>query len=133
MSGSDVSTTDSDSSSPAQSVTQDPTIEQIFKHMPGRLNQETARHMDAVLQFVLTGEETKRYHVHISDGECRVAEGLHNAPNVTFTVPAATYVDLVMGRTSGFRAFALGKMKFRGDMNIVIKMPKLFRPLNPAP
>jgi putative sterol carrier protein len=108
------------------SATQD-AVKEIFKQMPTQFNADAAKGMNSVIQFNLTGDGGGTYHVAIKDGACSVAEGAHASPNMTMTMAAQDYVDMITGKLNGQMAFMSGKLKIAGDMSLAMKMQTLFK------
>ena len=102
-------------------------IKDIFSNMPGQINPDAAKGMNSVIQFNLSGEGGGNYYVEIKDGAATVTEGTHAQPNMTMTLAASDYVDLIMGKLNGQMAFMSGKLKIAGDMGLAMKMQTLFK------
>ncbi len=102
-------------------------IKAIFSAMPATLNADAAKGMNSVIQFNLTGDGGGNYHVIIADGACTVQEGAHASPNMTMTMAAQDYLDMVAGKLNGQMAFMSGKLKIAGDMGLAMKMQTLFK------
>ena len=102
-------------------------VREIFRLMPEQLNTDTARGMNSVIQFNLTGEGGGEWYVAIADGTCEVSEGTHPSPNMTMTMTASDYVDMITGKLNGQMAFMSGKLKIAGDMGMAMKMQSLFK------
>ena len=102
-------------------------VKEIFGAMPGQLNADAAKGMNSVIQFNLSGEGGGNYYVEIKDGTAKVSEGSHASPNMTMTLAASDYVDLIMGKLNGQMAFMSGKLKISGDMGLAMKMQTLFK------
>jgi len=102
-------------------------VKEIFNAMPANLNADAAKGMDAVIQFNLTGDGGGNYYVTIKDGTCTVSEGTHQSPNMTMTMAAQDYVDMITGKLNGQMAFMSGKLKIAGDMGLAMKMQSLFK------
>ena len=102
-------------------------VKAIFDAMPGQLNADAAKGMSSVIQFNLSGDGGGNYHVVIKDGACSVGEGAHAAPNMTMTMAAQDYVDMISGKLNGQMAFMSGKLKIAGDMGLAMKMQSLFK------
>ena len=102
-------------------------VKAIFNAMPGNLNADAAKGMNSVIQFKLSGDGGGDYHVIIKDGTCTVAEGAHASPNMTMTLAAQDYVDMINGKLNGQMAFMSGKLKIAGDMGLAMKMQSLFK------
>ncbi|MCX8071354.1 MAG: SCP2 sterol-binding domain-containing protein [Candidatus Binatia bacterium] len=102
-------------------------VKEIFNQMPANLNADAAKGMNAVIQFNLTGDGGGNYYVTIKDGTCTVTEGTHQSPNMTMTMAAQDYVDMITGKLNGQMAFMSGKLKIAGDMGLAMKMQSLFK------
>lgn len=102
-------------------------VKAIFDAMPNQLNPDAAVGMSSVIQFKLTGDGGADYYVEIKDGKAAVSQGTHASPNMTMTLAAQDYVDLIAGKLNGQMAFMSGKLKIAGDMGLAMKMQTLFR------
>jgi putative sterol carrier protein len=102
-------------------------VKAIFSAMPQQFNADAAKGMNSVIQFNLTGDGGGQYHVAIKDGACTVGEGAHASPNMTMTMAAQDYVDMISGKLNGQMAFMSGKLKIAGDMSLAMKMQTLFK------
>jgi putative sterol carrier protein len=102
-------------------------VKAIFDAMPAQLNADAAKGMNSVIQFNLTGDGGGEHHVVIKDGACSVGSGAHASPNMTMTMAAQDYVDMITGKLNGQMAFMSGKLKIAGDMGLAMKMQSLFK------
>ena len=102
-------------------------VKAIFSAMPQNFNADAAKGMSSVIQFNLSGDGGGTYHVTIKDGACSVTEGAHASPNMTMTMAAQDYVDMITGKLNGQMAFMSGKLKIAGDMGLAMKMQSLFK------
>ncbi len=102
-------------------------VKEIFSQMSANFNADAAKGMNSVIQFNLSGDGGGNYHVVIKDGACSVAEGSHASPNMTMTMAAQDYVDMITGKLNGQMAFMSGKLKIAGDMGLAMKMQSLFK------
>ena len=102
-------------------------VKEIFSQMPANFNADAAKGMNSVIQFNLSGDGGGNYHVVIKDGACSVGEGSHASPNMTMTMAAQDYVDMITGKLNGQMAFMSGKLKIAGDMGLAMKMQSLFK------
>jgi putative sterol carrier protein len=102
-------------------------VEEIFNQMPSQLNADAAKGMNSVIQFNLTGDGGGEYNVAIADGKASVNKGAHASPNMTMTMAASDYVDMITGKLNGQMAFMSGKLKIAGDMGLAMKMQSLFK------
>jgi putative sterol carrier protein len=101
-------------------------VKEIFSQMPANINADAAKGMNSVIQFNLSGDGGGNYYVEIKEGTANVQEGTHPSPNMTMTLSASDYVDLIMGKLNGQMAFMSGKLKIAGDMGLAMKMQTLF-------
>ena len=102
-------------------------VKAIFDAMATNLNVDAAKGMNSVIQFNLSGDGGGNYHVIIKEGTCTVTEGAHASPNMTMTMAAQDYVDMILGKLNGQMAFMSGKLKIAGDMGLAMKMQSLFK------
>lgn len=102
-------------------------IKAIFDAMPTQINADAAKGMNSTIQFKLTGDGGGDYYVEIKDGTAKVSQGTHASPNMTMTLAAQDYVDLIGGKLNGQMAFMSGKLKIAGDMGLAMKMQTLFK------
>ena len=103
------------------------TCKQAFEVMPSRLNADAAKGMTAVYQFDLSGDGGGKWQVSINDGKCDVKEGQHANPNITISMTAQDYLDMLSGKLNGQVAFMSGKLRIAGDMGLALKMQTLFQ------
>ena len=88
---------------------------------------EAAAGVNADIQYRLSGEEGGDYIVRIADGQCKVQEGVHEAPTVTLTADGRDFADVLTGRANGMQYFMLGKLKLAGDLNLAMKLTQFFK------
>ena len=101
-------------------------IKEIFDNMASNFNADKAAGMKAVYQWDITGEGGGKYNADIADGNITVAEGEHASPNITITVGAQDWLDIINGKLDGQMAFMSGKLKVKGDMSLAMKLKTLF-------
>ncbi|MGH7836449.1 MAG: SCP2 sterol-binding domain-containing protein, partial [Candidatus Binataceae bacterium] len=64
--------------------------------------------------------------VLINNEQCQVQSGAHASPNITISMAANDYLDMVNGKLNGQMAFMTGKLKIAGDMGLALKLQSLF-------
>lgn len=99
----------------------------IFKEMAANLNADAAKGMNSTIQFNLSGDNGGQWNVAIKDGKAEVHQGTAPSPNMTLSMTAQDYVDMIMGKLNGQMAFMSGKLKISGDMGLAMKMQSLFK------
>ena len=105
----------------------DITVHQLMENHPKAFRPEMAEGVDAVIQYVLTGEEGGNYIIRIKDGACTWEEGKAESPKVTLTADAQDFKDVLLGRVNGMQYFMQGKLKLAGDLNLAMKLTSFFR------
>jgi putative sterol carrier protein len=104
----------------------DMTVKDTFEAMSGRFRPERAQGLKAVIQYDITGPGGCTYHVDIGEGQCAIREGGAPQPNLTLTMSAQDWLDMLGGKLSGQVAFMSGKLKHKGDMSLLMRLPGLF-------
>jgi len=99
---------------------------QVFEQMPSRFKKEAAQGLKAVYQFDLSGEGGGKWQISINNDHCDVKEGAHPSPNVTISMAANDYLDMVAGKLNPQMAFMSGKLRMSGDMSLALRFQGLF-------
>ena len=97
----------------------------LDKVLPEKFDPEKAAGLSAVVQFKISGDNGGEWVLTIKDQKIEITEGTADAPQMTLIMKDKDYVDLVNGKLSGQKAFMTGKLKFKGDMNLGMKLQKL--------
>ena len=66
------------------------------------------------------------YNVEVGNGSCKVNKGPAATPNITITMAAQDYLDMINGKLNPQMAFMGGKLKIKGDMSLALKMQQIF-------
>ena len=105
------------------------TVEEIFTEMGERLkaHPEKVQGMNAIYQFDLTGDDGGQHWVKLADGSGDMGQGQAENPNITITMAASDFKDLVAGKLDGTMAFMSGKLKVKGDMGLAMKLQQVLR------
>ena len=97
----------------------------IEKILPEKFEGEKAAGLSAVVQFNISGDNGGEWFLIIKDQKLEVTKGATDAPNITLKMKDVDYVKLVNGKLSGQKAFMSGKLKFKGDMALGMKLQQL--------
>ncbi len=100
---------------------------QVFDHLAEAFLPEEAKGAAGVIQFELTGEGGGAWHARIAGGRVTVAAGRTENPSVTLTASVRDYLAIVNGDLSPTSAFMGGKVQIQGDMQLALKMQRMFR------
>jgi len=99
---------------------------QAFELMPTRFNKEAGKGLTAVYQFDLSGDGGGKWQVEIANDQCSVKEDAHASPNITLSMTASDYLDMLAGKLNGQMAFMTGKLRIAGDMGLALRLQSLF-------
>ncbi|MGH7813379.1 MAG: SCP2 sterol-binding domain-containing protein [Candidatus Binataceae bacterium] len=102
------------------------TVKQIFQLMPTRFNKDAAKGLDATYQFDLSGDGGGKWAISIANDQCMVKEGGVPNPNITISMTAQDFLDMISGKPNGQDAFAGGKVRFAGDIQLALRILNLF-------
>jgi putative sterol carrier protein len=100
--------------------------QQVFAMMPTRFNAAAAAGVNATYQFDLTGDGGGTWQVKVGPGGAEVSEGAPGPANITITMAAGDYLDMINGKLNPQMAFMGGKLKIKGDMSLALKMQQIF-------
>jgi len=102
------------------------TCRELLERMPLAFNAAAAEGLEAVYQFEVYGGEEFMAHLRISRGACTYHDGPADGPNLIIKTPADVWLRISRGELSGQQAFIEGKYQTEGDMNLLLKMNRLF-------
>jgi putative sterol carrier protein len=103
-------------------------VKEAFDRMPSVFNKEAAKGLDAVYQFDLSGEGGGNWYVTVKNETCDVKEGQHPSPNITISMAAPDYLDMVTGKANGQMLFMSGKLKINPfDIGLAMRMQTIFQ------
>ena len=102
------------------------TVKESFEAMPGRFRADKASGTNAVIQYDIGGDGGGTWNAVIKDGACTVTEGAAPNPNLTLSIAAKDWLDMLAGKQSGQMLFMSGKLKVKGDMGLAMKLGSMF-------
>lgn len=104
-------------------MTEAKTPRQFFEEiLPNRFKPEKAKDIDVTVQIIITGSELDEWIVIIKNQNLEVKEGRRPSPTLTLEMAREDYMDLINGRISAEKAFLLGKLKFKGNIGLALKL-----------
>lgn len=99
--------------------------QEFFANMKDNIPQDKIKDLNATYQWDLTGDGGGKWFAKFSGGEIEIGEGEAENSDITITVSAEDWMDIVTGKLSGQMAFLQGKLKVKGDMTLAIKLQSL--------
>ena len=90
--------------------------------LPKRFKPDKAAGIDVIVQVEVTGSNGGNWVVTIKNQEIDIKEGLNPSPNLSLKMREKDYMDLVNGKISAEKAFFSGKVHFKGDISLALKL-----------
>jgi multimeric flavodoxin WrbA/putative sterol carrier protein len=103
------------------------TARELISRMPLGFNPGETQGLEAEIQFDLSGEGGGKMVLSISDDQCRFREGEVPSPALTIRSPGDIWMKMARGEIDRPKALMEGLYRVEGDMNLLMKMDKLFR------
>lgn len=111
---------------PPPSETRFDSVESYFETLERRFDPAAAGDLDAVFQWVLSGEGERACYAVVRGGAIETQVGVHPSPTVTIEMSAPDYLMMINGELHGARAFASGRGRLRGPVRLAMKMQRIF-------
>jgi putative sterol carrier protein len=92
------------------------------KILPDRFKAEKAEGVDVVAQLNVSGPEGGSWIVTVKDQKMEIAEGTAEAPSLTLKMSLPDFMDLVNGKLSAEKAFFTGRVQFKGNIAVALKL-----------
>ncbi len=98
---------------------------EYFAELPGKVNKDKIKGMNAIYQWDITGDAGGKWHVILKDDSLLIGEGQAATPNLTLTVDGQNFMDIVTGKLKSDVAFLTGKLKIQGDITLAMKLQSI--------
>ena len=92
------------------------------KVLPSRFKPDKAADIDVTVQVKITGSNGGNWAVTIKNQKLDVKEGTHPSPTLSLEMAETDYIDLINGKISGEKAFLTGKLRFKGNIALALKL-----------
>jgi putative sterol carrier protein len=90
--------------------------------LPIRFKPDKAAGIDVTVQVNITGPNGGDWVVTIKNQQLKVEEGTHPSPTLELEIAETDYMDLVNGKMSGEKAFMTGRLHFKGNIALALKL-----------
>ena len=87
-----------------------------------RFKPEKALGINVTAQINITGPNGGDWVVTIKNQKLEVKEGTHPSPTLEIKMAETDYMDLINGKMSGEKAFITGKLQFKGNIGLALKL-----------
>jgi putative sterol carrier protein len=92
------------------------------KVLSKRFKPDKALGIDVTVQINITGPNGGDWIVTIKNQKLGVKEGTHPSPTLSLEMAEVDYMDMVNGEMSGEKAFLTGKLRFKGNIALALKL-----------
>jgi putative sterol carrier protein len=104
-------------------VTEAKTPKEFFeKVLPERFKPDKALGIDVTVQINITGPNSGDWVITIKNQKLEVKEGTHPSPTLELKMAETDYMNLVNSKMSGEKAFITGKLKFKGNIGLALRL-----------
>ena len=104
-------------------MTEAKTPKEFFEEvLPRRFKPDKALGIDVTVQVNITGPNGGDWVVTIKNQKLEAKEGTHPSPTLELDIAETDYMDLINGKMSGEKAFLTGKLRFKGDIGLALKL-----------
>jgi putative sterol carrier protein len=104
-------------------VTEAKTPEEFFeKILPSRFKPDKAGDIAVTVQINIAGPNGGDWAVTIKNQKLEVKEGTRPSPTLSLEMAEKDYMEVVNGKMSGEKAFLTGKLRFKGNIALALKL-----------
>ena len=100
--------------------------EELLQMMPLGFNAAENKGLEAIYQFVISGDENFTAHLNIGGDKCTYHDGPADEPAVIIKTPADVWLAISKGELDGQQAFMSGRYQVEGDLSLLMKLRSLF-------
>jgi putative sterol carrier protein len=90
--------------------------------LPKRFKADKAAGIDVVVQVTLAGNGSGSWVVTIKDQQMTIKDGVVDAPALLLKMTEKDFMDLINGKMSAEKAFFTGKIQFKGNIGLALKL-----------
>lgn len=101
-------------------------VDAYFNTLVDRFDPRAAGDLEAVIQWVLTGDPQRVHFAAIKAGRVALTAGVHEDPTLTIEMSADDYLSVINGELNEASVFTTGRGKLRGPVRLAMKMQRLF-------
>ena len=94
----------------------------LEKVLPCRFKPEKAAGIDVIVNVRIAGPNGGDWIVRIKNQKLEIKEGMYPSPSMELAMEESDYMDLINGKLSGEKAFLTGKVKFKGNIGLALRL-----------
>ena len=104
-------------------MTEAKTPKEFFeKILPKRFKPDKAGGIDVTVQINIAGPNGGDWAVTIKNQKLEAKEGTHPSPTLELKMEEEDYMNLMNGKISAEKAFMTGKLKFKGNIGLALRL-----------
>ncbi|TRO50539.1 SCP2 sterol-binding domain-containing protein [Candidatus Bathyarchaeota archaeon] len=92
------------------------------KMLPSRFKPEKAAGIDVTVHINITGPNGGDWIVTIKNQKLETVEGMVPSPTLKLKMAETDYMDLINGKISAEKAFITGKIEFKGNIGLALRL-----------
>ncbi len=92
------------------------------KILPQRFDPTKATGVDVIVQVSINGDNGGDWIVTIKNQKLNIKQGVQSSANLSLKMKEKDYLDLVNHRISAEKAFFTGKVQFKGNIALALKL-----------
>jgi putative sterol carrier protein len=97
-------------------------IEFLEKELPARFKPEKTEGVDVTVQLNIEGPQGGKWVATIRDKKLSVTKGTDPSPVLALTMKDNDFMDLINKKISAEKAFFTGKIQFKGNITLALKL-----------
>ncbi len=90
--------------------------------LPARFNGSKAAGVNVIVQVKIIGVEESNWIVIIKDQKLETKQGIDASSTLSLKMTEKDFLDLVNNKISAQKAFFTGKVHFKGDITLAMKL-----------
>ena len=92
------------------------------KMLPNRFKPDKAVGIEVTVQVNIVGPNGGNWVVTIKNQQLEIEEGSNPSPTLSLEMAETDFVELINRKMSGEKAFLTGKLRFKGNMALALKL-----------
>jgi putative sterol carrier protein len=92
------------------------------KMLPNRFKPDKAVGIEVTVQVNIAGPNGGNWVVTIKNQQLEIEEGSNPSPTLSLEMAETDFVELINRKMSGEKAFLTGKLRFKGNMALALKL-----------
>ena len=92
------------------------------KILPKRFKADKAAGIDVTIQLRISGPNSGDWIATVKKQTLVIEEGISLSPTLSLEMEEKDFIDLINGKLSAEKAFFTGKIKFKGNIALALKL-----------